>query len=149
MEYVSIAGMPPPISEGHGTDTRAAAHLRRTSDPAWWLAACAGTLVVLWLRDSVFSLDIRNVAFYTALFLIGALVGAFCPRRPWRWPLASFLTLAAADFCHLSTTFQIPTATWEDFLRHVGDGGPAWVLATLPVLVGAYAGAQMSQWGGS
>lgn len=139
--------MPPPTSEGHSNDTRAVARLQRSTDPQWWLATVVLTLTTLWLRDAVFTLDIRDIAFYIALFLTGALVGAFCPSRPWRWPLASFLSLSAADFCHLSTGFQIPTLTSEDILKHLSTGGPEWLLQTIPVLVGAYVGSSISEWG--
>ncbi len=142
-----VSWMPPPPLEGHATDTRAVARLQRSADPMWWFATAVLTLIALWLRNSVFDLDIRDIAYYIALFLIGALVGAFCPSRPWRWPLAAFLTLVLTDFRHLSTSFQIPTMSMEDITRHLNTGGPQWVLQTLPVLAGAYIGSYMSQWG--
>lgn len=142
-----MAAMPPPRLEGHATDTSAVARLQRSSDPLWWLATVALTLTALWLRHHVFEHDIRDIAYYICMFLIGALVGAFCSSRPWRWPLASLLTLSLADFSHFSTSFQIPTLTSEDILKHLSANGPEWVLNTIPVLVGAYVGAHMAQWG--
>jgi hypothetical protein len=83
-----------------------------------------------------------------ALFLSGAAMGWLRPVRVWRWPLASLLAFLIWDVLRAARQPGFPYPIEAGAVVHVllssaiGDG-----LFTVPVLLGAFAGATMMRSG--
>lgn len=123
--------------------------LPHRGDAFWWLAAGALSVAAARFPDVAYpgQQGAPQVVSHIALFFVGWMMGTFCRRWPWRWGVAAFLALGMADLLHLSGKPGIPALNLSDAWMHVADGAPDWMLHTLPVLIGAYAGALLTREG--
>jgi hypothetical protein len=122
----------------------------RSSDPQWWGLAILLSLAAVWL-PALLNLQTSGNAWLvilgSALFFTGGIVGFACPRRPWRWALAGFLTFAVRD---LAIRLSIPgaaDASMAAAANQVAHNCPTYLMQALPILVGAYVSAWISNAG--
>jgi len=129
-------------SRGHNSVGKADVQPRHSIDLVWWVIAGLFSVAALRLPEVTgFDLGTRELVCQAGLFLGGLVVGAYRPRRAWRWALAGFLAVGLSDFAHLGSQSHLPELEFHDMLSHLTHGVPDWALHTLPVLVGAYVGA--------
>jgi len=119
---------------------------KHSSDVLGWVSAGIFSLAALRFRYVTgLGLGTREFACLVALFLAGLVVGAFVPRRSWRWALAGFAAFGLSDLVHLGNRPRPPELELHDWLSLLAGGAPIWALHALPVLAGAYLGAYLSR----
>jgi hypothetical protein len=105
------------------------------------------SLVSLWL-PSVFNLEAMEttklIVVKSALFFTGGLVGFACPRRPWRWGVASLIAFALRDLVVKLSASGVVSAGFAGAAAYVAYNCPTYLINALPVLVGAYLSAMTS-----
>ena len=146
-EALARAGVYPAGRSAMGS-SRKVREQYRGSDPVWWGLTVLLSLASLWL-PSLFNLGADEttelIVVQSALLFTGGLVAFACPRRPWRWPLASFVTFALRD---LVLKLSAPGSTSAgDAAAFMLANFPADFLNAMPVLVGAYVSALISRAG--
>jgi hypothetical protein len=75
----------------------------------------------------------------SALFLSGAVVGCFRPRRPWRWAVACVIAYAARDLVMLFSAHGLIVRPPEIVALLAANAG-TYGLYAVPVLLGALFG---------
>ena len=116
---------------------------RHPFDVLWWLVTGALTWTLARAPDFLYPEDqgAPQLVSHSMLILVGGLVGAFRPDRPWRWGVAAFLALALGDICQASEGSYFPEVGLGHLWMHFTTGAADWAMHAVWVLIGAYAGA--------
>jgi hypothetical protein len=126
---------------------RRSARSDQGSEPLWWCLAAAMGLASLRLPRLIGVTSDRAtelIVVELALLFSGALLGAFKPRRVWRWGAASLAAFALSDLVSAS----VVTVNWAaagSLGEMLASRVNVYAVRTLTVLAGAWLGSMLER----